>query len=431
MPASQIHRHQSQRLVSKDVRNHNLGLVLTELARNPGVSRSYLANATGLTHGALTLLIRELEEYGLVRPSDSPEIRSREPGRKKQLLALADRTYAIAAIELRNESVKLTCESISGKRIVEREYAEDFHNRPVDSFAQYVALRIFELMGMVQRLGFRSLPIVGVAVPAPGFEGNDPLHAAIDFGRGTVPLGKEIIEHLHAFQSDMAMPKIIVFNDANTALWAEYRHLCNLEPANAPSTVLYLKSDIGIGGSAIVQGHIFNGSRGTAIEPGHFQIDPHGRSCACGRVGCLVTVADPSLLLERAHLGDVDRSKGRSHALSTLMAQDREGIPLAHRTLIAADRSIIQVLSNIIVLLTPDCIVLGGYLCDRVEEISRLDEPSLRCIGYRGHRGRQAILPSFYRQDAVTVGALMRLRSCILWNAGLIANDLPWSWSEE
>ncbi len=420
--------HVPTRLVSRDVRDHNLGLVLAQLASGHGFSRSYLSRATGLTPGSVTQLVNELEEYGLVVPTDDRDLGVREPGRRKELLTLADNSYAIASIELKNDSARVVCETLSGIRMVDEEHDIDFRGRPPESFADFVVEQTAGLEQTVTSRGMLGLPLVGVVVPAPVFDDHGTLLAAIDYGWGTVDLGSDVMARLGQRGSSA---RVVVFNDASSSLWAEYTSICKSVPNNPPKNVLYIKSDVGIGGSAILQGSIFNGSHGTAIEPGHFQIDPNGALCACGRTGCLVTTADPAIVLDRAGLASVDKQRGRDEALRLLLERESDGDARAGRALADADADIMQVLRNIIVLLTPECVVLGGYLSERVRELSDLGDATLDLLGYEGHLRREAILPSHYVGEGAVAGALMRLRDFVLRNAGRLVAGAQWVWRDE
>ena len=49
--------------------------------------------------------------------------------------------------------------------------------------------------------------------------------------------------------------------------------------------------------ASTIGGHLFEGARGYAIEPGHITVNPAGRPCTCGSTGCLEVEADSRALL--------------------------------------------------------------------------------------------------------------------------------------
>lgn len=73
----------------------------------------------------------------------------------------------------------------------------------------------------------------------------------------------------------------IVDNDANVAAWGELAHGAMQGMRHA----LLFTLGTGIGGGIVLDGRVYRGAHGFAAEVGHWQLDPHGRVCACGEPG--------------------------------------------------------------------------------------------------------------------------------------------------
>lgn len=54
-------------------------------------------------------------------------------------------------------------------------------------------------------------------------------------------------------------------------------------------SMAYLNLGTGVAAGIVIDGRIWRGSRGTAGEVGHISVDPHGRLCGCGQLGCIET----------------------------------------------------------------------------------------------------------------------------------------------
>lgn len=54
-------------------------------------------------------------------------------------------------------------------------------------------------------------------------------------------------------------------------------------------SMAYLNLGTGVAAGIVIDGRIWRGSRGTAGEVGHLSVDPHGRLCGCGQLGCIET----------------------------------------------------------------------------------------------------------------------------------------------
>lgn len=55
-------------------------------------------------------------------------------------------------------------------------------------------------------------------------------------------------------------------------------------------SVVLLNLGTGVAAGVVVNGALWRGARGTAGEVGHISVDPHGRTCGCGQIGCIETL---------------------------------------------------------------------------------------------------------------------------------------------
>jgi len=75
-------------------------------------------------------------------------------------------------------------------------------------------------------------------------------------------------------------------NDANAAAFGEYS-LIN----NASESLIYIGLGTGVGGGLILNGKLYAGQHGCAMEVGHIIVKPNSRQCGCGNLGCMETYA--------------------------------------------------------------------------------------------------------------------------------------------
>jgi glucokinase len=76
-------------------------------------------------------------------------------------------------------------------------------------------------------------------------------------------------------------------NDANLFTWGEaYRGA-----GRGARNLLGITLGTGVGGGLVLDGKLWQGSKGTAAEIGHITIEPGGELCNCGNHGCLETLA--------------------------------------------------------------------------------------------------------------------------------------------
>lgn len=93
---------------------------------------------------------------------------------------------------------------------------------------------------------------------------------------------------------------VLVENDVNAAVWAE----SVLGAGAGAANVVMLALGTGMGGGIVLDGRLYRGSRGFAGEFGHMTVIAEGGArCACGRTGCLETVASGTALERFAREG--------------------------------------------------------------------------------------------------------------------------------
>src|SRR5579863_8658207 len=156
-------------------------------------------------------------------------------------------------------------------------------------------------------------------------------------------------------------------NDGNAAALAEARW----GAARGYKYVFYATIGTGIGTGIVFDGSIYHGSTGSAGEGGHVSIDYRGPVCGCGKRGCIEILAAGPAIGARARTklsaatsrsGILDLAQGDVRAVtSELVGQAyAAGDPLAGEILQKTVELLTVWLGNIVDLLDPDVIVMGG-----------------------------------------------------------------------
>jgi glucokinase len=82
---------------------------------------------------------------------------------------------------------------------------------------------------------------------------------------------------------------VTIENDANAAAYGEY---CLADKPEGG--LIYLGLGTGVGGGLVVDGKLYTGQHGFAMEVGHIIIETGGRQCGCGNKGCMEQYASAS-----------------------------------------------------------------------------------------------------------------------------------------
>ena len=157
-------------------------------------------------------------------------------------------------------------------------------------------------------------------------------------------------------------------NDANAAALAETRW----GAARGYRYVFYATIGTGIGTGIVLDGRIYHGNTGAAGEGGHVSIDYRGPVCNCGKRGCIeILAAGPAIgLRARAkltsnpsqHSSILDLAQGNIAAVTSEMVGQAftAGDPIAREILQETVELLVPWLGNIVDLLDPDVLVMGG-----------------------------------------------------------------------
>jgi|TARA_B100001750_G_scaffold172231_1_gene140471 fructokinase len=145
--------------------------------------------------------------------------------------------------------------------------------------------------------------------------------------------------------------EISIENDANCFALAEAR----LGAAKNHDTVFGVIMGTGVGGGLVIDGKIHTGRTNIAGEWGHHCIKPNGNECYCGRKGCVETyISGPALEKKWNQLTNQNASvpniikNSQENAYKTWKNEFLENFGLS--------------LANVIDIIDPDAIVLGGGL---------------------------------------------------------------------
>jgi glucokinase len=139
-----------------------------------------------------------------------------------------------------------------------------------------------------------------------------------------------------------------LINDARAFALAEAR----VGAGQGCAAMIGVTLGTGVGGGIVLDGRLLLGVHGTAGEIGHQVIDcrPGAPKCGCGNTGCLEAFVGGPRLAEAA---------GTATAADAFAADER-GEPRAHAAVEAWIDYLAIGLANLVTVLTPDRIVLGG-----------------------------------------------------------------------
>ena len=130
-----------------------------------------------------------------------------------------------------------------------------------------------------------------------------------------------------------------------------------------------------IGGGIVENGRLLAGRDGSAGEIGHTRVSDSGPPCGCGGRGCLEAHLAPARLAALWKGDEPDQARGAAvggeapDEFSRLLAAAREGDGRARKVLAEAAGALARGLGNVVSLLNPEQIILGGRFVEAGETI--------------------------------------------------------------
>ncbi len=213
---------------------------------------------------------------------------------------------------------------------------------------RHIIARIKLLVDNIAEVSGEKPERIGIATPGS----IDPLTGFLKNSNTTCLNGKPFLQDL---QDALGIP-VKIANDANCFALAEA--IMGVVPDAVPDAqvVFGVIMGTGVGGGVIVNGKPINGKHGIGGEWGHIFLDASGGKCYCGKTGCVEQVISGTALQDYY----LERS-GTFRKLKEIVERAEAGDDaIAKETIDRLMHFFGLGISNIINILDPNAIVLGG-----------------------------------------------------------------------
>lgn len=216
-------------------------------------------------------------------------------------------------------------------------------------------------------LPLEDLLAIGIGCPGPVDMGKGIVHIAVNLKWKNVPLG--------ALLEDAFLRPVSVLNDVDAGVYGEYK----VGAAVGAHSVAGIFPGTGIGGGFVYNGEILRGKAHTGMEIGHTRIASTDHTSGTRMSGTLESEASRLAIAANcaklAFRGDApvlarttgtDLSEIRSKALAAAVKGGDEQVEKVIR---ASARAVGFSVVNLIHLLTPEVIILGGGLVEALSDL--------------------------------------------------------------
>jgi predicted NBD/HSP70 family sugar kinase len=324
----------------QDLGRANRQRVVSVLQQLGPLSQADLARESGLSPATISAIVRELELEKRLE---------RESSRRGAPLSLLPLPGFVLGFDYGHRHLRVAVADRTGRVL-----GDAAKQLPLDHDA---ATGVKAGVTMTKRLlseaggSLDDVVAAGMGLPAPVL-GESHLVGSSSILPGWVGVHAD-----EALAAALGHP-VTVDNDANLGALAEM----TWGAGRGARDLVYLKLATGIGAGIVVGGEIVRGAAGTAGEIGHTTMDEHGDVCRCGNRGCLETVAGADTVLRL-----LAARPGPQLSLQEAIDAALEGDAGCRRVIGDTGRHVGVALANLVNLLSPERIVVGGELAGAAE----------------------------------------------------------------
>jgi predicted NBD/HSP70 family sugar kinase len=359
------------------LRTINSTTLLRMIWQEQEISRADISRMTGMSRSSVSAIVAELLERDLVSEQG---VRHSTSGRRPMMLSFHSEAYSIIGVDMGATHVAFALINLKGTIRESR-----FRRCPVQTEPQQTMQLIMEtIQSMKETAEQEQCPVIGIGIGLPC-----PVHPDVErspIHEGILPAWKGWNPRI-MLRERFGLP-VMFDNDANLGALAELWWAKDTER----NSLAFIKLGTGVGAGLILNGSVHRGRLGLAGELGHMLVHllPHPETQNLNDV-----LGSGSVLKRANELGRQNPFSMLSACnltmqrwLEAVLTKDPAAMQLFEEMTFALGAS----LSNLLVMLDLDCIVLSGSMnmagdlvLERVREVIRdhLIWPELHTVPLR------------------------------------------------
>lgn len=329
-------------------REINRRIALNFIRTNQPISRADLARLMGTRRGAVSLLVNELIQDGVVFEGATGEAKR---GRKPTFLYVDSRKRCVVAVDIRPTRTFVMVTDLMGRQLAS---VTSFPTeRDPKRFVAALVKRVKSILVEHKDLGRCQ----GVGVVVPGM---------VESETGRVlrapNLGWRDLDLRDPIATALGLP-VQIENSGKACALAQ---LWSTRDGLAPSNFVYLTVSDGLGVGVVLGGEIVRGQHNIAGEFGHVPLNVDGPRCGCGATGCWEAYVSNLATLSRYFGRDLrERPLSADVAALTiddLIARARGGDGKALTALLSTARYLGLGLGSVVNAIDPSHVYIGGEI---------------------------------------------------------------------
>lgn len=329
----------------------NRARIFDVLRSHRKISRSQIAQLTGLSRPTITILADELLQVGV---AEEVGLGTSTGGRRPVLLKFKPDAFWAIGARMRDHEWGIVITDLDANPLHELT-VPIFQDTPEAAVAA-LKLGVDDLQSHINQ--DKILPAIGLGTPGLVDMNAGMIKTAVDVGWFDVPI-RDMVE--------MALgKKAFVVNRSKVGALAELWHGAKPDVQD----LIYISIGTGIAAGIVHKGELFVGANSSAGELGHVTILPDGPLCPCGNRGCLQQLVSGPIIAQTAREKMRQSNETILHALvgsyperitaDLVFEAAKQGDELALEIVKSIAKYLGIALANLINLFNPELIVFGG-----------------------------------------------------------------------
>lgn len=326
--------------------------IVSYLYYNGAASIAEIVKSSKISQPLVASLVDDLIGFGVILESGIGESIG---GRRPNLYRINPEYQYVVGVDINLHTLNIALFDLNNQLV----YREEFKDFDLENSSLYTASLVEKVNFMIDEMNIPKEKIVAVGLSLPGLidAENGLSHTHLSFDK------EGISAHLKA---KLGL-SVLLDNDARTMALGEMA----FGKAKDKKNVLCLNLSNGIGLGMILNGELHSGKNGFAGEFGHILIDPEGKLCNCGKIGCLETLTSGKILVRQIREGI---ENGQESFLAKYQVEGKKiDLRAVVDAILAGDQFAIDQLNKmceylgkglvtLIHLLNPEMIIIGGRL---------------------------------------------------------------------
>ncbi|WP_257346726.1 ROK family transcriptional regulator [Pseudalkalibacillus decolorationis] len=368
------------------------------IRKNGAVSTNTLIELTGYKPATCARLIEELVQSGVIYNCGLGESSG---GRKPLMYAIEPNANYLIGIDISRSFTTVVLLDLK-LNILSVNKLEMQSFCTADYTLEYICNRIHEMLHK-HNLPLQKVLGIGVGVFGP-LDRESGMILEMENGWGNINIVEYLKKHFDTL--------ILLDNGANLAALGEYRRRYWKDIDN----LAYTLCGTGIRSGFVLKGEVVDSKMNMDSSLGHIIVDIHGPKCSCGSYGCLETFSSVSAIRKEIIR---QMKRGKTSVIQDIV-NDPEEIRFDHILKALDDRdslcsSVVQEaafyygigLSNLVYLMRPDVVVVGGALGPKPIFFETAMETAKQRIQYYPNYQVEFKAASDYNAVAVGAGSLI------------------------